>query len=74
MKIKCEVVIDCDCEKKITDIMKSVDVDNYNFVKTKKEGNKLIAEINSTSISSMIHTLDDYLACITVAKKIVDKD
>ena len=74
MKVKCEIVIDCDDEKKISDIMKSVDVDNYNFVKTKRKGNSLIAEINSTSISSMIHTLDDYLACITVAKKIVDKD
>jgi hypothetical protein len=74
MKINCEVIIKCEGERKINDIMKSVDVDNYNFVKTKKKGNSLIAEIDSTSISSMIHTLDDYLACITVAKKIVDKD
>lgn len=74
MKIKCEIEIDCDSEKKISDIMKSVDVDNYDFVKTEKKGNTLIAHIDSNSVSSMIHTLDDYLACISVAKKIVDKD
>lgn len=74
MKIKCEIEIDCGNEKKISDIMKSVDVDNYDFVKTEKKGNTLIAHIDSNSVSSLIHTLDDYLACITVAKKIVDKD
>ena len=60
MKVKCEIVIDCDDEKKISDIMKSVDVDNYNFVKTKRKGNSLIAEINSTSISSMIQVDNFY--------------
>jgi hypothetical protein len=34
----------------------------------------LEAEISSDSISSLLHTLDDYLACISVAGKVVDKD
>jgi len=34
----------------------------------------LIAEIEANSVSSLLHTIDDYLACVGVAEKIVDKD
>ena len=74
MKAKCELEIDFKSENDVKKIVKAVRVDDFNFVKTKTYDKKLVAEINSNSISSLLHTLDDYLACVSVASKVLDKD
>ncbi len=74
MNVSCDVVIDFDDEEKVETILKSIKVDDFSFVESKINGRKLKAKIKAKSISSLIHTLDDYLACVSVAMKIVDKD
>jgi hypothetical protein len=74
MKAVCDLKIDFDDESKVKTVLKSVSVDDFDFVKSKVKGNKLEAHIESKSVSSLIHTLDDYLACVSVASKVVDKD
>jgi len=73
MKIKCNIIIEYDNENKAKTVIRSTKVDDFDFVKSKIHGNRLESTIKSKSISSLIHTLDDYLACISVAEKIVDK-
>ena len=74
MKAQCKLEIDFKSGNDVKKIVKSVSVDDFDFVKTEISGKKLVAEINSNSVSSLLHTLDDYLACVSVASKIVDKD
>lgn len=74
MKATCKIVIDFDCEKKVKNVFKSIEVDNLRFVKAHIKGKTLEADIESKSVSSLLHTLDDYLACVGVAEKIVDKN
>lgn len=74
MKVTCDVVIEYDDVKKTETVLKSIEVDNLGFVKSQTNGRQLKAHIESKSISSLLHTLDDYLACVSVAEKIVDKD
>ena len=74
MKVTCDVVIEYDDVKKTETVLKSIEVDNLGFVKSQINGKHLVAHIESKSISSLLHTLDDYLACVSVAEKIVDKD
>lgn len=74
MKVTCDVVIEYDDVKKTETVLKSIEVDNLGFVKSQINGKHLEAHIESKSISSLLHTLDDYLACVSVAEKIVDKD
>ena len=74
MNVTCDVVIGYDDVKKTETVLKSIEVDNFDFVKSHTNGKHLEAHIESKSISSLLHTLDDYLACISVAEKIVDKD
>jgi len=74
MKINCDIVIDFDDIKKVKTVLKSIKVDDFDFVKSKANGKRLEAKIETNSISSLIHTLDDYLACVSVAIKVVDKD
>jgi len=74
MQVNCDIVIDLGDVKKVKTILKAIKVDDFDFVKSKVSGKKLEAKIKANSISSLIHTLDDYLACVSVAMKIVDKD
>ena len=74
MDVACDIVIDLDDEEKVMNILKSIEVDNFDFVKSKVNGKKLEATIKASSVSSLLHTLDDYLSCVSVAMKVVDKD
>ena len=74
MKAKCKLKIDFENKSKAENVLRSVKVDDFSFVKSKIKDNNLEAEISSDSVSSLIHTLDDYLACISVAAKVVDKN
>jgi tRNA threonylcarbamoyladenosine modification (KEOPS) complex Pcc1 subunit len=74
MDVACDIVIDFDDADKVKTIQKSIEVDNFDFVKSKINGKKLEATIKAKSVSSLLHTLDDYLSCVSVAVKVVDKD
>ena len=73
MKATCDITIEFDDPNKGKRVLKSVEVDNFEFVKSKLIGNNLEAHIEGKTVSSLLHTLDDYLACVSVAEKIVDK-
>jgi tRNA threonylcarbamoyladenosine modification (KEOPS) complex Pcc1 subunit len=74
MDVACEIVIEFDDIDKAKTVLKSIEVDNLDFVNSKINGKKLEATIKASSVSSLLHTLDDYLACVSVAMKVVDKD
>ena len=74
MNITCNLSITYDDSDKAKKILQSIKVDDFDFVKSKVNDKILNAEIQSSSISSLIHTLDDYLSCLSVAEKIVDKN
>jgi len=73
MKAICDITLEYDDAGITKKIQKSIEVDNLNFVRSQVKGKKLEAHIESTSISSLLHTLDDFLACVTVADKVLDK-
>ena len=74
MKASCNITIEFNNQKTVKTILRSVNVDDFNFIKSSSSGKNLKAQINSNSISSLLHTLDDYLACVNIASKVVDKD
>jgi hypothetical protein len=71
MKIKCQLEFDYESEDEAKAVAKAVEVDNYQFVSISLKGKKLISIAESESIPSLIHTLDDFLACVGVAEKVV---
>ena len=74
MKASCDLLLEFENSKTAQKVLNSVSVDDFDFVKSKKSGKILEAHIKSSSISSLLHTLDDHLACINVASKVLDKD
>jgi hypothetical protein len=73
MKATCVLSLefkDADTAKKVH---RSLKIDDGGFVKSKVKGSTLEASIESGSVASLLHTLDDYLACVSVAGDIVNK-
>jgi len=73
MKIRCNLVLEFNNVQTAQTVLRSTKVDDFAFVTAEVKGKRLEAVIESSSVSSLIHTLDDYLACVSVAEKIVDK-
>ncbi len=74
MKANCNLKIDLKTKSNAKKVLKSVKVDDFSFVNSKINGSTLKAEIKANSISSLLHTVDDYLSCVSVAVKVLDKD
>lgn len=74
MKVSCELVLDFKDEETAEKILQSIKVDDFDFVSSQISGKTLKSTIESKSVSSLLHTLDDYLACLSVAEKIVKKN
>jgi tRNA threonylcarbamoyladenosine modification (KEOPS) complex Pcc1 subunit len=74
MNVACDIVIEFEDPEKVNTVLKSIEVDNFKFVKSKANGKKLESQIKATSVSSLLHTIDDYLACVSVAINMIDKD
>jgi len=74
MKVNCNIEIDLKDKNKAKKALKSIKVDDFDFVKSKIKNTTIVASVESDSIPSLLHTVDDYLSCLTVAVKILDKD
>ena len=72
-KISCSLRLEFASSDQAEHVHRSVELDNQGFVKTKLEGNTILAEIEASSLNSLLHTLDDFLSCTSVAEKIVSK-
>ena len=74
MEISCKLILDFKDSKQAKTVYKAVTIDNDGFIESHIEDNKIIAYIKSKSITSLTHTIDDYLACISVAEKISNRE
>ena len=59
MKVKCDLEIDFNNEEDVKTVIKSIKVDDFDFVESNIHGTTLKASIQSNSVSSLLHTLDD---------------
>jgi len=73
MKCSCSLVFQYPSKKQALCIQQSLAVDDDGFIESKVENNQLRAHIKSDTISSLLHTLDDYLSCIQVGENILKK-
>ena len=73
MKIICTLDFKYNDPEEADKVLKSVQVDNYSYVTTVVDQNKIISRVESKTLASLIHTLDDYLSCISLAERVVLK-
>ncbi len=73
MKALCTLTLEFESTEKAKKVLRSIQADDEGFVSSKVTGRTLEAVMESSSIASLLHTLDDYLACVSVAADIVKK-
>jgi len=69
MKSTCTLEIELPDEETAKNIAKSLELDNAGYIETRVEGNTLFASAEAEDIMALRNTIDDYLACLTVAHK-----
>ena len=47
----------------------SVSLEDQGYIRTRRQGAVITASASADETMSLLHTLDDYLACITVAER-----
>ena len=70
MKLKCIFEFNYPTKKIATVLHKSLQIDNKDFITTRVTNSILIAEMESSSIPSLLHTINDFLSCVTVGEKL----
>ncbi len=73
MKAICTITVEFESAQKAEKVLGSIKADDQGFVKSTVNGRTLEGVVESTSVSSLLHTLDDYLACVSIAADIVKK-
>ncbi len=71
--IKGEIIFSYQSEKMARAIFESIKVDNYQYVRCRREKNKIVCEAKSTKASKLLHTLDDLLSCVIVSEEVYRK-
>ena len=72
MNIHCEIILEYENEEKAQNIENALSVDNVGFLATSVAGNVLKGEIHSKNILSLLHTLDDFLSCLSIAENVME--
>ena len=52
-------------------IAASVSLDDQTYIRTQRRGRTITAVATAENAMSLLHTLDDYLACLSVAERTV---
>jgi hypothetical protein len=73
MKFTCTLHFKYNDPAEALTVVRSVQVDNYTYVKTEVNNEEIVSKIESKTLASMLHTLDDYLSCISLAERVVTK-
>ncbi len=50
-------------------VASSVALDDAGYIETRRRGRTVTAQATADSPMSLLHTLDDYLACVSVAER-----
>ena len=70
-KVTCTLELEFPSEAHASKAFDAVQSDNEGFVDARVDGCNLAAVVHAESLNSLLHTLDDFLACVSVAAKII---
>lgn len=72
MDVRCTVEMDFPDEARARAVHEALRPDDAPFVRSRREGTRVIAEAEARTPMSLLHTLEDYLACVGVAQGTAD--
>ena len=72
MNIRCELMFEYENDDTAKNIENALAIDNMGFLTTSVSGNLVRGSINERDYLSLLHTLDDFLSCLSVAEKVME--
>ena len=70
---ECELIFEFANEQEAETVASAIKIDNPDFVTLSVEENVLESKVRANTLPSLINTLEDYLACIALAEKIINE-
>lgn len=74
MKASCRLVIEYQSEAIAEAVLRAIEVDNEGYVTSERRGSAVVSTMEANGIPRLLQTVDDLLACITVAEKVAQVD
>ena len=71
MKARARITLTFDDPAAAEAVAASVSLDDDGYIRTTRSGRTIAADASAETATSLLHTLDDYLACISVAERTV---
>lgn len=72
-RVVCDIRLEFSSPEEAHNVQRSLELDNEGYVRSRIDGSSIEAHVEAESLKSLLHTLDDYLACLGVADNIVTK-
>ena len=69
MKSICTMEIELSDETTARNVARALELDNAGYIDTRVRGNIITARAEAENIMALRNTIDDYLACLTIASK-----
>ena len=70
-RVRCEIRLEFASSEDAEKVLGAVDIDNEGYVEARVDGSAVVLQVRADSLRSMLHTLDDLMACVSVADRIV---
>lgn len=71
MNVSCTVRLAFASEDHARKVLQAIQIDDEGFVSSTVEHSTVVATLTAASVASLLHTLDDYLACASLAESVV---
>ncbi|MDD1756559.1 MAG: hypothetical protein LUQ39_06975 [Methanomassiliicoccales archaeon] len=71
MQVDCRIELEYESEEQARNVASSISLDNGKYASTEVVGRRLIITSSAPSAPSMLHTLEDLMACLKVADQVV---
>ncbi len=70
--VECRLEFAYPSEEVAEKVLRAVELENRPYIRARREGKTLLSEAFADSLKSLLHTLEDYLANVSVAEKMLD--
>lgn len=71
--VECSITIGFTSPGHAEAVQRAVEIDNDGYLESEVRGSDIAVMIRADSLKSLLHTLDDFLACVGVADKVVSE-
>jgi len=71
VRVECRIEIEYGSEAQARNVASSISLDNGKYAQTEVVGKRLLITSSAPSAPSMLHTLEDLMACLKVADQVV---